>query len=82
MSTATPIKPLAGQEALQRRLGLDDDAFNYLFGNACRMADHLRETGALPFGCILTTVMTTCLLGAAPSSRARARTRSPICSPR
>lgn len=62
--TNPPLHPLAGQEALQRRLGLDDEAFNYLMANACHLADHLRETGSPPIACWLTTLLGIGLLGA------------------
>jgi len=64
-------RPLACQEALQRRLGLDDEAFNYLMANACVLADKLRETGAPPFGTWIMALQALALLGAgtlSPSS--------------
>lgn len=66
MSTAPPFrkKPLSGQRAFQRRVGMDDEAFDYYMRNACHFADALRETGAPPFGCWIMALQALGLLAA------------------
>ncbi len=59
---STDTRPLAGQIALMRRCGLEEDAFDYVMECATIYADKVRETGMAPLPAMLVSLTTFALL--------------------